>query len=189
MLSTAWRIREACLKDSPEIAALIPLSVRGLQTAHYTLAQMEAALGPVFGVDYQLLEDGTYFVAEATPEANEGESRIIGCGGWSKREALYGGRSADTPAARLLDPATEPARIRAFFIHPDWARRGIGKAILQVSEAAAIAAGFCKGELCATLPGVPLYIAFGWLESHAYSVDLGKEIKLPVVSMEKSFSL
>ena len=118
-------LRVARERDIPAIAALIPLSVRALQAADYSTAQMDAALGPVFGVDRELIRDGTYFVVEHLGE-------LVGCGGWSRRRSLFGGdagRAAGESA--LLDSAHDSARIRAFFVHPDWARRGIGRQIMH----------------------------------------------------------
>src|SRR5438445_7074030 len=107
---------------------------------------MEAALGPVFGVDRQLISDGTYFVVEHS-------GHIVGCGGWSRRRAVFGGDRARVGEDAALDPARDPARIRAFFIHPDWARQGIGRALLQPCEAALNAADFREAVLVATLAG------------------------------------
>ena len=129
--------RLATLADVPALEELIPVSARKLQTDHYTPAQIEAALGTVFGVDTQLIRDATYFVATDSDTTD----RVVGCGGWSKRQTLYGGDRAKTTTDPLRDPATEPAMIRAFFIHPDYARRGIGRRIMELSEAGATAAG------------------------------------------------
>ena len=134
----------------PELEKLIPLSVRSLQAAYYSPAQMEAALGPVFGVDGQLIRDGTYFVVEH-------ETQIIGCGGWSKRRSLYGGDRNRAEPDLELDPKRDAARVRAFFVHPSWARRGIGRSIMASCERAIIAAGFRTVEIIATLAGEPLY--------------------------------
>lgn len=175
---TDWNLRLARMDDVPVLEELIPLSVRALQAAHYSPAQMEAALGPVFGVDRQLIADGTYFVAEH-------DGQIIGCGGWSRRKAVFGGDRARLGADALIDPAREPARIRAFFIHPDWARRGIGKAILAACESAVIAAKFPSVELVATLPGEPLYAAFAYEVVERYEVLLAGGVTLPVVKMRK----
>ena len=175
-----WNLRLARMDDVPALEELIPLSVRALQAAHYSPAQMEAALGPVFGVDRQLIADGTYFVAEH-------DGQIVGCGGWSKRKAIFGGDRARPGADELIDPAREPARIRAFFIHPDWARRGIGRAILSACESAIIAAGFPNAELVATLAGEPLYAAFAYGVVERYEVPLPGGLTLPVVKMRKQF--
>src|SRR5688500_14931887 len=122
-----WPLRLAREDDVSSLEALIPLSVRALQAAHYSPAQMDAALGPVFGVDRQLIRDGTYFVAER-------EGAIVGCGGWSRRRSLYGGDGGRELEDALLDPQRDAARVRAFFVHPDWARRGIGRSIMAACE-------------------------------------------------------
>ncbi len=173
-----WRLRSANLDDVPSLEELIPLSVRELQSDYYSTAQMEAAFGAVFGVDRQLITDGTYFVAEA-------EGRIIGCGGRSKRKSLFGGDANRAAEDNLLDPTTDAARVRAFFIHPDWARRGIGRSILAASEKAIAAAGFERIELVATLAGEPLYKACGYLEIERYEVAMSGGLTLPVVRMAK----
>ena len=177
-----WSLRRAQDKDIAAIAELIPLSVRGLQANYYSDAQVEAALGSVFGVDRQLIRDGTYFVVEAgTPPC------LVGCGGWSKRRTLFGSDHHEaTRDEAELDPAREPARIRAFFVHPEWARRGIARAILQECEAALRAAGFRSIELAATLPGVPFYRALGYASEEEREVPLPTRLSLPVVRMTKS---
>lgn len=171
-------LRLARLDDVPALEELILLSVHVLQAPYYSEAQREAARGAVFGVDRQLIIDGTYYVAEQT-------SMLVGCGGWSKRKSLFGGDVAREGEDPLLDPETDPARVRAFFIHPDWARRGIGKAILTTCESAIIAAGFSRIELVATLAGEPLYLACGYLEDERYEVPLATGLTLPVVRMKK----
>jgi len=175
-----WSLRLARMDDVPALEELIPLSVRALQAAHYSPAQMEAALGPVFGVDRQLIADGTYFVVEDA-------GRIVGCGGWSRRKAVFGGDRARTGADELIDPSRNPARIRAFFVHPDFARRGIGRAILTACESAIVAANFSSAELVATLAGEPLYAAFAYEVVERYEVPMSDELTLPVVKMRKQF--
>jgi N-acetylglutamate synthase-like GNAT family acetyltransferase len=165
-------------KDIPALEVLIPISVRSLLSAHYSSAQIEAALGPVFGVDRQLISDKTYFVAER-------QNQIVGCGGWSRRTAMFGndrGRAGEDP---LLDPKLDSARIRAFFVHPDWARRGIGRSILLACEAAIRTAGFQTAELVATLTGEPLYAAFNCAVVERYEVPMPSGLTLPVVRMRK----
>src|SRR5271169_663722 len=132
-------IRQAVPADVPVLRELIDASVRGLQAQDCSAAQIEGALKTVFGVDSQLIADGTYLVAEATTPS--GETVIAGCGGWSKRKTLYGGDQFTGREDLLLDPARDAAKIRAFFIHPAWARRGVGTLILDACEAAARAAG------------------------------------------------
>jgi GNAT superfamily N-acetyltransferase len=177
-LGTNWKLRLADEGDIPALELLIPLSVRVLQAAYYTPAQMEAALGPVFGVDRQLILDGTYFVAAH-------ENQIVGCGGWSQRKAMFGGDRNRMGEDALLDPAHEPARIRAFFVHPQWARRGIGRGILERCEAAILAAGFQRAELVATLAGEPLYAAFNYAVVERYEVPMAGGQVLPAVRMAK----
>jgi GNAT superfamily N-acetyltransferase len=176
--SLGWPLRPARETDVPAIEALIPVSVRALQAAYYTAAQMEAALGPVFGVDRQLIRDGTYFVVEDA-------ATIVGCGGWSKRRSLYGGDRGRAGEDDRLDPAHDAARVRAFFVHPACARRGIGRAIMAECERAIRAAGFRKVEIVATLAGEPLYAAFGYGVSERYPIPLSGGLTLPVVRMSK----
>jgi GNAT superfamily N-acetyltransferase len=184
------RIRQAIAADIPILRELIEASVRGLQAQDYTPTQLESALKTVYGVDSQLIADGTYFVAEA--EASEAEPRtakregvIVGCGGWSKRKTLYGGDRWTEREDELLDPLRDAAKIRAFFIHPAWARRGIGSRILETCEAAARAAGFTRFEMGATLTGVPMYRARGYVELEHLEVPLANGESLPIVRMAK----
>lgn len=139
---------------------------------------MDAALGPVFGVDRQLIHDGTYYVVE-------NDDRIIGCGGWSRRKTLFGGDQCRSSPDPELNPASEPARIRAFFVHPDWARRGVGRSILLACEAAIRAARFHSIELVATLAGEPLYASCGYAATERFNIDLNDGLRLPVVRMRK----
>ncbi|HKY05515.1 MAG TPA: GNAT family N-acetyltransferase, partial [Blastocatellia bacterium] len=142
-------IRKATFEDIPVLRQLIPQSARALSAGYYTQQQIEGAIAHVFGVDTQLISDGTYFVVET-------EGRIVGCGGWSKRKTLFGGDQMKTAAQdSLLDPRKEPARIRAMFVDPQWARRGIGRRIMERCEQEAREAGFSELELAATLPGEP----------------------------------
>ncbi len=153
------RLRLAVPEDIPVLRELVVASVRGLQAQDYTPAQIEGALETVFGVDSQLIADGTYMVAEAQPAAVEliraknapSGLMIVGCGGWSKRKTLYGSDHWTARQDALLDPLHDAAKIRAFFIHPDWARRGVGSLILQACEDAARSAGFTRYEMGATL--------------------------------------
>jgi GNAT superfamily N-acetyltransferase len=175
-----YSIRPSTEADIPVLEDLIPVSVRVLQAAYYSHAQMEAALGPVFGVDRSLIKDGTYYVVVDA-------GRIVGCGGWSRRSAVFGGDRHRQTEDALLNPNDDPARIRAFFIHPDYARRGIGRMILQTCESAIVAAGFRKALLVATLAGEPLYARFGYMEQERYEVPLREGLNLPVVRMGKCF--
>lgn len=173
-----WRPRLAHEDDVPSLEALIPVSVRALQARHYSPAQMEAALGPVFGVDCQLIRDGTYFVVEH-------DAKIVGCGGWSKRRSLYGGDGHRVEADPELDPGRDAARVRAFFVHPTWARRGIGRSIMTACERAIIAAGFRTVDIVATLTGEPLYASFGYTVVERYEITMGVNLNLPVVRMTR----
>jgi GNAT superfamily N-acetyltransferase len=190
--------RLACLEDIPALAELIPASARSLQASYYTPAQIEGALGTVFGVDSQLIEDGTYFIAQSGDQ-------IVGCGGWSKRKTLYGCDSRTVREAsasaerlrqrgknieedRLLDPSVDAAKIRAFFVHPAWARRGIGSEIMRRCEMAALADGFTTIEIVATLAGEPLYQSFGYHLIDRFEIALPNNSLLPVIRMFKNFT-
>jgi len=172
------RIRPAQPEDLPQLHALIEASVRGLQVNDYTPAQIEGALGTVLGLDTQLVADGTYFVVEA-------EGRIAACGGWSKRRTLFGSDHGPGREPTLLDPAQDAAKIRAFFVHPAFARRGIGTLLLKTCEQAARDAGFSRFEMGATLTGVPLYQAHGYREVERVEVPLKNGESLDVVKMVK----
>jgi GNAT superfamily N-acetyltransferase len=186
-------LRLAVPEDVPVLRGLIEASVRGLQTEDYTPAQIEGALKTVFGVDSQLIADGTYIVAEADSnaaaraEANAAPSRrtIVGCGGWSKRKTLYGGDRWTGREDVLLDPLRDAAKIRSFFIHPDWARRGVGSLILKACEDAARSAGFTRYEMGATLTGAKLFGVKGYVAVKPISIPLVNGESLPVIHMEK----
>lgn len=178
-------IRRAGAADVPVLRALIEASVRGLQAQDYTAAQMEGALKTVFGVDSQLVADGTYFVAETEPGLSDSGLHIRGCGGWSKRKTLYGGDQWTERRDELLDPAHDAAKIRSLFVHPAWARRGIGGMILKTCEDAAGAAGFARFEMGATLTGVKLFSARGYIAVENIEIPLGNGESLPVVRMER----
>ena len=180
MAGDSSSIRLANESDIPALEILIPRSVRGLQAPVYSAEQLDAAIGPMFGVDRQLIRDGTYFVAEDS-------GKVVGCGGWSRRSAVFGGDRERAGEDAPLDPARDPARVRAFFIHPDYARRGIGRAILRECESAITAAGFREAILVATLTGEPLYAACGYRVAERYEVSLSENLTLPVVRMEKQF--
>jgi GNAT superfamily N-acetyltransferase len=178
-----FSLRLATSADIPALHTLIELSVRGLQRNDYTPEQIEGALGTVLGLDTQLVDDKTYFVAEAKAAC----ARImVGCGGWSNRKTLFGSDHAAVREPDFLDPKTDAAKIRAFFIHPDWARRGIGSKILEACESAARAAGFSRFEMGATLTGVPLYLAHGYRVVERIEVPLRNGAALPVVRMTKA---
>ena len=192
------RIRPAVSTDIPVLRTLIDASVRGLQAHDYTPSQIESALATVYGVDTQLIADGTYFVAEEDASVVAGDSPaqtadeaplIVGCGGWSKRKTLYGGDQWTGREPALLDPQHDAAKIRAFFIHPSWARRGIGTLILEACENAAVAAGFTRFEMGATLTGVLLYQARGYVARENLEVPLPNGESLPIVRMEKRLAV
>ena len=187
--ATNIQIRQATAADVPRLREVIEASVRGLQAADYSPAQIEGALKSVYGVDTQLIADGTYLVAEVS-ESQKQESQkpeIVACGGWSKRKTLYGGDQYAAREDSLLDPARDAAKIRAFFVHPDWARRGIGGLILETCEEAAKAAGFTRLEMGATLSGVAFYKAKGYTALENLEAPLGNEEVLPIVRMAKEF--
>jgi N-acetylglutamate synthase-like GNAT family acetyltransferase len=170
------RIRLATVADIPKLLELIPNSVRGLSQNFYTPAQIESAIKHVFGPDTRLIEDGTYFLVE------EG-SDLVGCGGWSRRATLYGGDQMKADVDPLLNPMSDPARIRAFFIHPAWARRGVGTAILNQCVAAARVAGFREMELVATLPGEQLYSKLGFKPIERLETTLPDGVEITFVRM------
>src|SRR5258707_8132276 len=179
------RIRPALLADLRVLRALIDASVRRLQAQDYTPAQMEGALTTVFGVDTELIADGTYLVVEYCPTQSKAAPVIIACGGWSKRKTLYGADQWTDRHDELLDPRSDAAKIRAFFVHPDWARRGIGTLLLETCENAAKTAGFSRFEMGSTLTGVPLYKLRGYHVIKPIEVPLPNGESLPVVRMAK----
>lgn len=183
MMTISIRLAEE--RDVPELKRLIEASVRGLQARDYSSAQLERALEAVYGTDTQLIADGTYFVAEEETEEVGELVAIVGCGGWSRRKTLYGGDQWAGREDQLLDPEKDAAKIRAFFVHPGWARRGIGGMILEACEKAAIAQGFRRLEMGATLTGVPFYRAKGYVELEEAEVPMGKGLTLPIVRMGK----
>jgi GNAT superfamily N-acetyltransferase len=176
--TAAFSLRKAVLEDRPSLERLIAESARGLSRPDYTDAQIEAALGTAFGVDSELIRDGTYFVAEAGGE-------LAGCGGWSKRRTLFGGDAQPGRRSELLDPARDSARIRAFFVHPDWARRGVGRAILERCEFEARAQGFRSVELLATLPGHKFYRTLGYTGDEKVAHELSDGVMIDFIPMSK----
>ena len=172
-------IRKARLDDRAAIERLIRESARGLSRADYTEQQIEAAIVSVFGVDTTLILDGTYFVADR-------DGSLIGCGGWSKRRTLFGGDQVSGRDPNELDPETEPAKIRAFFTHPEWSRKGIARAILSRCETEAMACGFRSLELMATLPGVKLYEAYGFHGNERIEYAMTEGLTLGLVPMKKT---
>lgn len=171
-------LRRATAADVPALHALIDASVHALSAGFYTPAQVESALQHLFGPDTQLIADGTYHVVEA------GDA-LAAAGGWSRRRTLYGGDQAKTGPDPLLDPAVDPARIRAFFVHPAWARRGLARLLFAECLAGARAAGFRELELVATLPGEPLYSALGFAADRRFAITLADGVELPVVGMTR----
>ena len=179
-----FSVRLATTADIPALHALIESSVRILQANDYTPAQIEGALGTVLGLDTQLIKDQTYFAIEATNPT--GETVIAACGGWSKRKTLFGSDHAAVREPDLLDPKTDAAKIRAFFVHPDWARRGLGTLLLETCENAAKSAGFTRFEMGSTLTGVALYKLRGYEVIEPIAVPLRNGESLPVIRMAKS---
>jgi GNAT superfamily N-acetyltransferase len=174
-----YTLRPAILTDVPAIEALISASARALCSADYPPAVVEAALGTAWGCDTELIRDGTYFVAEV-------ERRFAACGGWGKRKTLFGGDRRQGRQSELLDPATDAARIRAFFVHPDFDRKGLARALLARCEAAAAAAGFRATELMATLTGVPFYRAHGYVGGERVEFPLPGGVRIAFVPMRKT---
>jgi GNAT superfamily N-acetyltransferase len=176
-------LRLAKAIDIPALHVLIEASVRGLQANDYTAPQIEGALGTVLGLDTQLIRDQTYFLAEAI--GVNGVVTLAGCGGWSKRRTLFGADKAAVREPELLDPVKDAAKVRAIFIHPGFARRGLGSMILAHVESAAFAAGFRRFEMGSTLTGVPLYRLKGYVEVERVAVPLANGESLPIVKMTK----
>src|SRR5688572_11352548 len=169
--------RLAELSDLPELRTLMAASIRELTRTYLDAPRVEASF-EIMGVDTQLIEDGTYFVVEC-------ECRIAGCGGWSRRRTLFGGDHSAGRDARLLDPATEPARVRAMYTHPDFVRRGVGRLVLSLCEAAAEREGFRSLELMATVAGEPLYRACGFTIIERITLPTSKGLTVPGARMAK----
>jgi GNAT superfamily N-acetyltransferase len=171
-------IRAALFADVEALETLIRDSVLGLSGGEYTPAQLASALRHVFGIDTRLIDDGTYFVVED-------RGRPVACGGWSRRRTLFGGdRYADRSDDRL-DPQTEAARIRAFFVHPDWARKGVGRMLLKECERAAAASGFRRLELMATLTGIAFYEREGFSLLERHDLELPDGVRFPLARMAR----
>lgn len=177
-------IRIAQIEDVPALHRLIKLSVRGLQAGDYTSRQIEGALGTALGLDTQLILDATYFVAYPV----QAPETLVACGGWSDRRTLFGSDGGSGRDSCRLAPRADAARIRAIFVHPDWARRGLGTLMLQHCEAEAERAGFHRFEMGSTLTGVPLYRLRGYTELDRVNVPLPNGEVLPVVRMTKSLA-
>ena len=179
-MRTSFTIRAATPADIPVLQKLIERSGIGLSAGFYTAEQAHAVTREVFGVDTQLIRDGTYF-------AIEDDTRIVACGGWSKRSTPYGGDKHKVAPDRFLDPATEPAKIRAFFVEPGMERLGLGSMLMEHCTDHALAAGFTSLELTATMPGVPLYRAHGFVPVHDLNLPLGGgTVAVPLVLMRKA---
>jgi len=177
-----YKICKAIPDDYIALTNFIALSARELSTQLYTTAQIEGALRGTYGVDSQLIKDGTYFVVED-------DGKIVGCGGWSRRRTICGGDNYGQRDDAALDPRVDAAKIRAFFIHPDYARQGIATLILARCEAEAIACGFSRFELMATLPGLPFYAAQGYARDAQILHSLADKLTIEFVPMTKVASL
>ncbi len=172
-------LRLATPPDVPAIAELIDASVRGLGHPHYSRAQIESSLVHLFGVDSAMIDDGTYFVAEDA-------GRLAGAGGWSRRKTPFGGdRAGAVRDDALRDPATEPAILRAFYVHPDAARRGVGRLLMDAAEAGARAGGFTRFELVSTLPGLEFYRRCGYRDLEPVEIPLPDGVTIGAVRMAK----
>ena len=177
----SWQLRRAVAADAKEIQALIERSIRALGAADYSAEQIEGALRGAFGLDSQLIADGTYFVIES-------DGRLIGCGGWSYRRTLFGGDAGAQRDAGVLDPGTDAAKIRAFFVDPGAARSGIGSALLAHCEAEARRHGFRRAQMMATLPGLRLYEARGYVAGARVQYPLAAGLSIEFVPMSKSLA-
>jgi len=172
----------AKIDDITNLEQLINISVRSLSVGYYTNRQIESALAYVFGIDSQLITDETYYVVET-------ENAIVGCGGWSKRKTLFGGDNAEVERAdSFLNPETDAAKIRAFFVHPDWTRKGIAKRIISFCEESAKNEGFKQMELASTLPGEPLYAALGYRVKVRFDYRLQDGVIMPLIQMTKQIA-
>lgn len=176
-----FTFRKATFDDQTEIENLIAESVRGLSREDYDARQIELSIRTVFGVDTELIADGTYFIAETD------DGKFAGCGGWSKRKTLYGASVySHSRDSELLNPETDAAKIRAFFIHPRFARKGLGTQILELCEREAAAHGFKSAEMMATLPGVKLYAVRGYSGDEKVKVPLGENLDIMCIKMRKN---
>jgi GNAT superfamily N-acetyltransferase len=168
------------MAELADLRTLMVASIRELVGACLDPERVEASF-EIMGVDTQLIEDGTYFVVECG-------RRIAGCGGWSRRATLFGGDHSGGRDARLLDPATEPARVRAMYTHPDFARRGVGRLVLSLCEEAAAQEGFRSLELVATVAGEPLYLASGFSVIERIEVPTSMAVTVPCARMAKTIA-
>jgi len=179
-----FTVRLARMEDAASLRELIAHSVRVLESPDYSRDQIEGSLEGTQGVDTRLIADGTYYLAEAIE--GSGEPLLVGGGGWSQRKTLYGGDSRSDRQDELLDPAVDAAKIRAFFVHPQWTRRGIATTILEACERAGCAAGFRRFEMTATLTGLRMYLARGYAEVERTLIPLPNGVSLPVVKLGKT---
>ena len=176
--SSPLRCRLAEQSDIEHLRGLMTLAIDRLQTPFLSPQQVSAS-HDLMGLDSQLIADGTYFVIEAGQD-------VAGCGGWSRRATLFGGDHTAGRSAAILDPATDAARIRAMYTHPDFVRRGVGRLILETCEAAARAEGFRHAEMAATLSGEPLYRAMGYGVIEAFDGVASNGVVVPLKRMGKS---
>jgi len=174
-------LRAAVLTDVDVLNVLIRDSVLGLSQKDYSPKQIESALRHLFGVDSRLIEDGTYYVIES-------DGRPIACGGWSRRSTLFGGDQFTDRSDNRLDPKTDAARIRAFFVHPDFARHGVASLLLDACERAARSAGFQRLELMSTLPGIPFYARRGFRAQQLVDLELPDGVRVPLLPMSKAIA-
>lgn len=182
-----FHLRAARLDDKDVLTEIVALSVRELSREEYSEQEIEGALSTVFGIDTELIADGTYFAVEAHISGTV--PIVVACGGWSKRKTLFGGDQFDGRVSEELNPATDAAKVRAFFVHPAWARRGIGTLILEECERAAKAEGFKRLELMATLPGEKLYRTYGFVAGQSIQHDMGIHGRITFVPMTKEIVL
>jgi GNAT superfamily N-acetyltransferase len=179
----SFALRIATPADRHALEAVMKDSARSLGAAFYDARQNQGFVTHVAKVDDQLVQDGTYFaIVAGEPGASE---QIVACGGWSRRDKRFTGNDGAAGGARLLVPGTDPARVRAMFVSGAWARRGLGKMLLVACERAAQSEGFTSLELMATLPGVPLYRAFGYVDQEPFDVVLPDGVPLPCIRMTK----
>jgi GNAT superfamily N-acetyltransferase len=177
-MEQTFLLRPARAADVPALMALIERSAMALSVGFYTQRQTESVTREVFGVDSQLVADGTYYAIEA-------DGAIVACGGWGRRSTSFGGDQAKAAPERLLDPATEAAKIRAFFVDPAMARRGLGSMLMAHCAEQAAAAGFSMLELVSTMPGEPLYRVLGFTEVERFDLELRHGVRVPVARMRR----
>lgn len=179
-MHSTFSSRLATLNDLPELHSLMEISIRQLIGVFLDAQKVEASF-ELMGVDTNLITDGTYFAIEE-------DGKIIGCGGWSRRATLFGGDHTSGRDARLLDPATEPARVRAMYTHPNYARQGIGRFMLGLCEEAAKKEGFTSLALMSTIAGEPLYVTYGFQVEERVEVPTSTGLTIPLTRMTKVIS-